>query len=77
MKIVTEVEDVYDKIRVMLSSRLFTPLPKNELTEKLLKNIYPEEEAFIVANGFKRAFWPVSVRRIRKRTKMKKKELKS
>lgn len=72
----TEVEDAYDKIREMLSYRVFTPLPKNELVDKLLRNIYPEEEAFIIANGFKRAFWPVSVRRLRKRTKMKKKELK-
>ena len=72
----TEVEDVYDKLRVLLSHRHFTPLPKNELVDKLLKNIYSEEEAFIVANGFKRSFWPVTLRRIRKRTKMKRKELK-
>ena len=41
----------YEKLRKLLSPEVpgFIPLPKHELTEKLLKNMYSEEEAIFLA----------------------------
>jgi len=73
---ITDSEEVYDKVRELLSPSMGVPLPKNELTEKLLTNIFTEKEAFIVANGIKKALRPTTVRKIRKRTGIPRKELK-
>jgi hypothetical protein len=40
----TQVEESYDHIRKLLSAGDSTPLPKHELTEKLIRNLYHEEE---------------------------------
>jgi len=72
----SKVNEDYDKLRLLLSPPMGVPLQKGELTDKLLRNMYTEEEAFIVANGIKKALRPVSVRYIRKRVKIPKKQLK-
>jgi Pyruvate/2-oxoacid:ferredoxin oxidoreductase delta subunit len=48
----TEVEENYEKIRKFFSSGRATPLPKHELTDKLLHNMYHEEEASLIASSF-------------------------
>ena len=70
------INENYEKLRHLLSPPIGVPLQKGELTDKLLRNIYTEEEAFIVANGFKKSLRPVSLRSIRKRVKIPKKQLK-
>jgi len=72
----TEFEDDYDKLRILLSPPSAVPLPKNELTEKLLHNIFTEEEAYIIGNGIKKTIRPTTARKIRKRTGISKKILK-
>lgn len=71
-----ETESSYEKLRKLLSPKVGVDLPKNELVDKLLTNIFSEQEAFIVAEGIRKALRPVSVRKIRKRTRIPKKELK-
>ncbi len=66
----------YEKLRKLLSPKVGVELPKNELVDKLLTNMFTEQEAFIVAEGVRKGLRPVSVRKIRKRTKLPKKELK-
>jgi 2-oxoacid:acceptor oxidoreductase delta subunit (pyruvate/2-ketoisovalerate family) len=46
------------------------------LTDKLLHAIFTEEEANIIAKGIKRTFWPTTIRRIRKRSRVSKDQLK-
>jgi Pyruvate/2-oxoacid:ferredoxin oxidoreductase delta subunit len=48
----TEVEENYEKIRKLLSAERGTRLPKHELTDKLLHNLYHEEEASLIASSF-------------------------
>lgn len=48
----TEVEENYEKIRKFFSSGSGTPLPKHEQTDKLLHNMYHEEEAELIAKTF-------------------------
>ncbi|MHA1147919.1 MAG: indolepyruvate ferredoxin oxidoreductase subunit alpha [Promethearchaeota archaeon] len=72
----TELENSYEKLRVLLSPSLGVPLPKNELVEKLLTNIFTEEEANLISKGIKKTLRPTTIRRFRKRNKMKKKEAK-
>jgi len=72
----TESEDNYEKLRILLSPPSAVPLPKNELTDKLLHNIFTEEEAYIIGNGIKKAIRPTTARKIRKRTGIPKKDLK-
>jgi len=69
-------EENYEKVRGILSPFIGVPLPKNEITSKLLHNIFKEEEAFIVAKGIQKGLIPVTERGIRKRTKMEKAKLK-
>ena len=49
----TETVETYDKLRVLLSPKGFAPLPKHELTDKLLTNLYSEEEARLITTCFK------------------------
>ncbi len=72
----SKVNENYEKLRRLLSPPMGVQLHKNELTDKLLRNIYTEDEAFIVANGIKKPLRPVSVRSIKKRVKLPKKQLK-
>jgi len=76
MNITTNPEENYEKLRLLLSPKLTVPLPKNELVKKLITNIFTEEEAFLIGNGIKKGLRPTTIRRIRKRTGLPKKELK-
>jgi len=49
----TQVEESYENVRVLLSAGNSTPLPKHELTDKLIRNLYHEEEASIISSSFK------------------------
>jgi len=49
----TQVEESYEHIRKLLSAGFSTPLPKHELTDKLMRNLYYEEEASVIASSFK------------------------
>ncbi len=71
-----EREIHYEKLRKLLSPKVGVELPKNELVDKLLTNLFTEQEAFIVAEGVRKGLRPVSIRRIRKRIQLPKKELK-
>jgi len=48
----TEVEENYEKIRVLFNTGVNTKLPKHELTDKLISSLYSEEEALIVSKSF-------------------------
>jgi Pyruvate/2-oxoacid:ferredoxin oxidoreductase delta subunit len=48
----TETEENFEKIRLLLSKGNSTPLPKHELTNKLLRNLYRDEEASIISTSF-------------------------
>ena len=71
-----QIDDTYEKLRLILSPSMGVPLEKGELTDKIIRNIYTEQEAFVVSNGIKKALRPVSLRKIRKHTKIPKEELK-
>jgi Pyruvate/2-oxoacid:ferredoxin oxidoreductase delta subunit len=49
----TEVEESYENIRKLLSAGNSRPLPKHELTDKLIQNMYHEEEALVISSSFK------------------------
>jgi len=70
----TESEQNYEKIRKILSPKLTAELPKNELTDKLLRAIFTEEEANVIAKGIKRGLKPTSLRKIKKRSGVSKKD---
>ena len=71
-----QLEENYERVRDILSPFVGVPLPKNEITSKLLHSIFKEEEAFIIAKGVQKGLIPVTERRIRKRTNMEKAKLK-
>ncbi len=66
----------YEKLRIVLSPSIGVQLPQNALVEKLLTNMFTEREAFVVAEGMRKAIRPVLVRTIRKRTHLPDEELK-
>jgi len=71
----TEIEDVYEKLRILLSPKGFAQLPKHELTVKLLTNLYSEEEAKLVVTCFKEFRGKVSFEEIKELTEIPEKEL--
>ena len=71
----TETTKTYEKLRVLLSPQGFVPLPKHEQTEKLLTNLYSEEEAEVVTTCFKEFRGKVSFEEIKALTGMPEKEL--
>lgn len=71
-----ESEQIYEKLRNILSPKLVAELPKNELTDKLLRAIFTEKEAKIITSGIKKGLWPTTIRKIRKRAGIPKEELK-
>lgn len=73
--IVIEPEDIYNKLRELVSPELSLELPKHEITNKLLTNMFPEEEAFLAANGFRKAIRPTTAWRIRRRTNLSKEKV--
>jgi len=71
-----ELEPTYEKLRYILSGSIGAKLPKNELTDKLLRALFTDEEAGIIAKGFKRCVKLTTLRKIRKRSGVTKKHLK-
>lgn len=71
-----ELDEPYEKLRVLLSPSLGVPLPKSELTQKLLTNMFTEEEAQIISKGVKKALRPTTIRRFRKRNKLRRMDAK-
>jgi hypothetical protein len=49
----SDMSEIYEKLRVLLSPKGFVQLPKHELTDKLLTNLYSEEEAKLIVTCFK------------------------
>jgi Pyruvate/2-oxoacid:ferredoxin oxidoreductase delta subunit len=70
----TQVEESYDKVRVLLSAGYSTPLPKHELTDKLLRNLYHEEEASIISSCFKDIREYLNIDQISEKSGVKEKE---
>jgi len=50
----TDANETYEQLRVLLSPEGFQRLPKHEQTDKLLTNLYSETEADLVAKCFKK-----------------------
>ena len=67
----TEVEESYEKIRQFFSAGRSTPLPKHELTYKLIRNLYHDEEAALVASSFKEINEYLNVDQISERSGVK------
>jgi formate hydrogenlyase subunit 6/NADH:ubiquinone oxidoreductase subunit I len=74
-KVINEPKEIYSKLREFLSPRISLELPEHEVTKKLLRNMFPEKEAYLVVNGFKKTIRPTTARRIRKRTDLSKEEV--
>ncbi len=68
--------DTYEKLRILLSPSVAVPLPKNAIVEKLLTNMFTEQEALVVTDGMRKAMRLVLVRTIRKRTHLPREDLK-
>ncbi len=49
----TNMAETYEQLRILLSPKGFAQLPKHELTDKLLTNLYSEEEAKLITACFK------------------------
>ena len=60
-----DTKEIYEKLRQLLSPELegFHPLPKHELTDKLLQNIYPLEEAEFLAACLEKPWEKVSLKK--------------
>jgi Pyruvate/2-oxoacid:ferredoxin oxidoreductase delta subunit len=69
-----EVEKSYEYVRKLFSSGDGMPLPKHELTTKLIQNLYHEEEASIIYRSFKEIKEYLSVDQISKRSGLENKE---
>jgi len=64
----TELE-LYEKLRLLLSTgENVIGLPKHEITMKLLKNMFTEEEAKILISSFKKPNSPMNLQKILKLT---------
>ncbi|MGV9200548.1 MAG: hypothetical protein ACOC4M_17205, partial [Promethearchaeia archaeon] len=74
-KKITDKEEIYAKIRELVSPSFSLELPDHEVTETLLENMFPDEEGFMLANAFKSAIRPITAHRIRKRTGFPKKKV--
>jgi len=48
----TSITEIYEQLRVLLSPEGFVTLPVHELTDKLLTNLYTEEEARLITTCF-------------------------
>ncbi|TXT67400.1 MAG: 4Fe-4S ferredoxin iron-sulfur binding domain-containing protein [Promethearchaeota archaeon] len=76
-KLISEKGEIYTKLRELVSPKISLELPEHEVTNKLLINMFPQDEAFLVINGFKKTIRPTSARKIRKRTQLSKTLVKS
>ena len=71
----TEIAETYEKLRVFLSPQGFAQLPKHEQTDKLLTNLYSEEEAKLITTCFKEFREKKSFEEIKELTGIPEKEL--
>ena len=69
-----ELEENHENIRRLFSAGKSTPLPKHELTEKLISSMYSEEEASIVSLSFKEIKEYLTVEEISERSGVEDKE---
>lgn len=60
--------DTYERLRLLLSPQGFATLPKHELTDKLLTNLYAEAEAELVTTCFSKFREKASFEKIRELT---------
>jgi hypothetical protein len=68
-----ETEENYEKIRVLFNMA-GTPLPKHELTNKLISNIYHNEEEAAIAASFSKIREYLTVDQISEKSGVKDKE---
>ena len=54
--------ELYEKLRRLLRGGL----PKHDVTDRLVSNMYPEEEARILVSSFKRTGKPIRIGEISK-----------
>ena len=66
-----EVEESYEHIRKLFSAGFSTPLPKHELTYKLIRNMYHDEEALMIFSSFKEIREYLTVDQISERSGIK------
>ncbi len=69
-----EVKESYENIRKLLSSGYSRRLPKHELTDKLIQNLYHEEEVAIISSSFKEIKEYLTVDQISERSGVEDKE---
>ncbi|HEA70567.1 hypothetical protein LCGC14_0515370 [marine sediment metagenome] len=69
-----ELEESHERIRQLFSAGRSTPLPKHELTEKLINSMYNEEEASVVSSSFKEIKEYLNVDQISERSGVEDKE---
>ncbi|MFO8018071.1 MAG: 4Fe-4S binding protein [Promethearchaeia archaeon] len=70
-------EKNYEKMRELLSSKISAPLPENKTSKKLITNLFPDEEGFLIANGIRHSFFPTSLLGIRMRTGFSRRKIKN
>ncbi|MHA1915850.1 MAG: ATP-binding protein [Promethearchaeota archaeon] len=70
----TEVKESYEHIRKLFNSGNGRPLPKHELTNKLIKTMYHEEEASLIYRSFKEIKEYLTVDQISERSGIEDKE---
>ena len=69
--------DLYEQLRILLSEGdNVIGLPKHEVVDKLLQNMYTEEEAKILTSSFEKVSTPTNLRTISKLSGVPKEELK-
>ena len=69
--------NLYEQLRILLSEgENVIGLPKHEVVEKLLQNMYTEEDAKILTSSFEKVSTPTSLRNISKLSGLPREELK-
>jgi len=69
--------DLYEQLRMLLGTGdNVIGLPKHEIVDKLLRNMYTEEEAKILVAAFDKCSTPVNIRNISKLTEIPRENLK-
>ncbi|GAG22150.1 unnamed protein product, partial [marine sediment metagenome] len=69
--------NLYEQLRILLSEgENVIGLPKHEVVDKLLRNMYTEQEAKILVSSFEKVSTPTSIRNIVKLSGIPREELK-
>ena len=73
-----ENSDLYEKLRILLSEgENVIGLPKHEIVDRLLRNMFTEEEAKILTTSFEKVSTPTNLRTITKLSGIPREELKA